>query len=168
MREYFASGLYANGLPLGFFTHFGRPTAKNYESIFLTVLRPNGAFDWCATKTWVPSFWRLCDYLPMSVLLTNGATNGIYKNFVRTNDLLHRNFPSNENIFITSLIEFKKYIKNCSIPTSQHIKTWAEWCYATFHFLSYTSTVSIILHSSNSSEKWVLKTNKKYNQNFYS
>ncbi len=43
--------------PPGFFTHFGRPTAENYESFFLTVVKPNGAFDQRATKTWVRSFW---------------------------------------------------------------------------------------------------------------
>ncbi len=72
------SNLYANGpesFPPGFFTCFGRPTGKNYESVFLTVVRPSGAFDQCATKTRVRSFWPSCDYFPLSVLLTNGATN---------------------------------------------------------------------------------------------
>ncbi len=50
-REYFASDLYANDLPPGFFTHFGRPTAENYELVFLTVVRPIGAFDRRETKT---------------------------------------------------------------------------------------------------------------------
>ncbi len=50
-REYFASDLYANGLPPRFFTHFGHPTAESYESVFLTVVRPNGACDRRATKT---------------------------------------------------------------------------------------------------------------------
>ncbi len=45
--------LYANGLPPGFFTHFGRPMVKNYESVFLTMVRPVDVFDRCATKTWV-------------------------------------------------------------------------------------------------------------------
>ncbi len=31
--------------------------AENYESVFSTVVRPNGAFDWRATKTWIRSFW---------------------------------------------------------------------------------------------------------------
>ncbi len=26
--------------PLGFFTYFGHPTAENYESVFLTGVRP--------------------------------------------------------------------------------------------------------------------------------
>ncbi len=58
------SDLYANDpesfIP-GFFTHFGRPTAENYESVFLTVVWPNvgfdlrpksmlGLFDRCATR----------------------------------------------------------------------------------------------------------------------
>ncbi len=79
-REYFASYLYANGLPPGFFTHFGRPTlekyesfspgfftpfwramAGNYESVFLTIMRPNGTFNRRATKIYVWSFWPLCD-----------------------------------------------------------------------------------------------------------
>ncbi len=54
------SEVYANGLksfPPGFFNHFGRPTAKIYESVFLTARRPNGAFDWRATKPWIRSFW---------------------------------------------------------------------------------------------------------------
>ncbi len=71
--------LYANGpecFPPGFFTRFGRSTAKNYESVFLTSLRPNDAFHRHATKIWVLSFWPSCDYFPIPVLLTNGATNG--------------------------------------------------------------------------------------------
>ncbi len=73
------SVLDANGsenFPLGFFTHFGRPTAENYESVFLTVVQPNGAFDRGAAKTWARSFWPSCDYFPITVLLNNGATNG--------------------------------------------------------------------------------------------
>ncbi len=53
------SDLYANGpesFPPGYFTHFGCPTSKNYESLNLTVVRPNGALDRYATKTWVRSF----------------------------------------------------------------------------------------------------------------
>ncbi len=76
LRE--TSDLYTNGpesFPSGFFTHSGRPTAKNYESIFLTVMRRNGAFDHRAARTRVRSFWLLCDYFPISVLLTNCATN---------------------------------------------------------------------------------------------
>ncbi len=59
-REYFTSDLYANdpeSFPPGFFTYFGCPTAENYKSVFLTVMRPNGAFDQCATKGWVRFFW---------------------------------------------------------------------------------------------------------------
>ncbi len=75
-------GLYANGpesFPAGLFIHFGLSTAKNYKLVFLTIVRPNGpltgmqpngAFDRHATKTWVQSFWLLCDYFPISVLLT--------------------------------------------------------------------------------------------------
>ncbi len=33
------------------FNHFGRSLAENYESVFLTVVRPNGAFDLRAIKT---------------------------------------------------------------------------------------------------------------------
>ncbi len=56
-REYFALNLYANGLRLRFFTHFGRPIAENYESVFLNVVRPVGAFDRCASKIYFWSFW---------------------------------------------------------------------------------------------------------------
>ncbi len=52
--------------PPGVFTHFGNHMAKNYEAFFLTIVWPNGAFDWCATKTCVRSFWlvvRLFSYL---------------------------------------------------------------------------------------------------------
>ncbi len=73
------SNLYTNSLesfPPRFFTYFGRPTTKNYESVFLTIVRPAGAFDQRATKTRVRSFWPSCNYFPISVLLTNGATNG--------------------------------------------------------------------------------------------
>ncbi len=62
--------------PPEFFTYFGHPTAENYESVFLTVVRLNDAFDQCATKTGVRSFCSSCDYFPISLLLTNGATNG--------------------------------------------------------------------------------------------
>ncbi len=54
------SDLYVNGhesFPPEFFTHFGRPTTENYESVFLTVVPPNSAFDRRATKTWIRSFW---------------------------------------------------------------------------------------------------------------
>ncbi len=40
----------------GFFTRFGRPMGRNYELVFLTGVRPNGAFDRRATKTWVRPF----------------------------------------------------------------------------------------------------------------
>ncbi len=54
------SDLHANGpesFPPGFFTTFWRAMAGNYESVFLTIMRPNGAFDRYATKTRVRSFW---------------------------------------------------------------------------------------------------------------
>ncbi len=73
------SDLHASGpesFTPGFLTYFGRPTAKNYELVFLTVVRPNGVFDQRATKTRVRSFCPSCDYFPISVLWTNGATNG--------------------------------------------------------------------------------------------
>ncbi len=38
--------------------------------------RVNGGFDRRATKIHVRSFWLSCDYYPISVLSTNGATNG--------------------------------------------------------------------------------------------
>ncbi len=47
------SNLYTNGqksFPPGFFTHFGRPMIENHESVFLTGVRLNGAFDRCATR----------------------------------------------------------------------------------------------------------------------
>ncbi len=47
--------------------YFGRPMTKNYDSVFLTGVRP---------KPRVRSFRPSCDYFPISVLLTNGATNG--------------------------------------------------------------------------------------------
>ncbi len=40
---------------------FGRPTAQNFDSFFLTIVRTNGAFDQHATKIYVQSFWQLCD-----------------------------------------------------------------------------------------------------------
>ncbi len=45
------SNLYANGpkrFPPEFYTHFGRPTTENYESVFLTVVWPNGVL----TSVW--------------------------------------------------------------------------------------------------------------------
>ncbi len=47
--------------PPEFFTHFGHPTAENYDSVFLIALRPNGDLDRRATKTWARSFWPSCD-----------------------------------------------------------------------------------------------------------
>ncbi len=38
-----------------------------YQMVLLTGMRPNPGFR---------PFWPLCDYFPISVLLTNGATNG--------------------------------------------------------------------------------------------
>ncbi len=46
-REYFGPELDASGpesFPPGFYTYFGRPTAKNYDSVFLTCLRPELMF----------------------------------------------------------------------------------------------------------------------------
>ncbi len=54
--------LYANGpknFPSGFFTHFRRFKAENYELVFLTAVWRNGAFDRPA-----------CNQNPGSVLLT--------------------------------------------------------------------------------------------------
>ncbi len=73
------SDLYANSresFPPGFFNYFGSPTAKNYDSVFLIVVRPNASFDQRATKTRIRSFRPSCDHFPILVLLTNGATNG--------------------------------------------------------------------------------------------
>ncbi len=53
----FRSGPLRQWYPSRNFYPFWAPVAKNYESVFLTVLWPNGAFDRRATKTWVPSFW---------------------------------------------------------------------------------------------------------------
>ncbi len=81
-RSVETSDLYANGpesFPPGFFTYLGRPTAKNYESVFLTVVRPNGAFERRTTKTRIRSFCPSCDYFLISGLLINGATNGELK-----------------------------------------------------------------------------------------
>ncbi len=36
--EHDASGL--ESIPPGNFTHFGRPTPENFDSVFLTVVRP--------------------------------------------------------------------------------------------------------------------------------
>ncbi len=70
------SDLYANGpesFPQKFFTTFGGPMAEIYESVFLTVVRPNGAFDWRATKIYVGSFWSLCDQEGLQKSATNGG-----------------------------------------------------------------------------------------------
>ncbi len=56
----FASELYPCGawsFFLQFFTRFERSTDENYESVFLTIVRPNDTFDRRATKTWVWSFY---------------------------------------------------------------------------------------------------------------
>ncbi len=45
--EHDASGL--ESIPPGNFTHFCRPAVKNFESVFLTVMRVNGGFDRRAT-----------------------------------------------------------------------------------------------------------------------
>ncbi len=43
--------------PSKIFYSFWASTAENYESVFLTSVRPNGAFDQRATKMWVRSSW---------------------------------------------------------------------------------------------------------------
>ncbi len=61
---------FANGpenFPPGFFTSFWRPTTGNYESVFLTGVWPNGAFDRHTTK-WC--FWSAYDQNLCSVFLT--------------------------------------------------------------------------------------------------
>ncbi len=63
-------------IPPGNFTHFCRPTIKNYELVFLTLVRVNGGFDCRVTKIHVWSFWPSCDYYSISVFSTNDATNG--------------------------------------------------------------------------------------------
>ncbi len=58
-RENFALEHDASGLESilpGNFTHFGRPTVENYDSVILTVVRVNGGFDHRATKICVRSF----------------------------------------------------------------------------------------------------------------
>ncbi len=75
------SYLYANGpesFPPGFFTHFGCSRAENYESVFLTVVRPNGAFDWRATRIYVRSFWPLCDQERPPKSGPNGGLNNFF------------------------------------------------------------------------------------------
>ncbi len=52
--EHDASGLEI--IPPENFTHFGRPTLKNYDSVVLTVVRVNGGFDRRVTKIRVRSF----------------------------------------------------------------------------------------------------------------
>ncbi len=47
---------WSGNFPPGFFTPFWRPAAGNYESVFLIVVRPIGAFDRRATKIYVRSF----------------------------------------------------------------------------------------------------------------
>ncbi len=64
--------LYANGpesFPPGFLTYFGfwAPHGQKFQI---------DLFDRRATKTRVWSFCPLCNYFPISVLLTNCATNG--------------------------------------------------------------------------------------------
>ncbi len=70
------SDLYSNGpesFPPGFFTPFWRPTAGNYELVFLTIVRPNGTFDRRATKIYVRSFWPLCDQERLQKSVTNNS-----------------------------------------------------------------------------------------------
>ncbi len=70
------SDLYASGpdsFPPGFFTPFWRATTRYYESVFLTTVRPNSAFDRHATKIYVLSFWPLCDQERPQKSATNGG-----------------------------------------------------------------------------------------------
>ncbi len=46
--EHDASGL--GSIPPGNFTHFGRPTVENYNSVVSTVVRVNGGFDRRVTR----------------------------------------------------------------------------------------------------------------------
>ncbi len=57
VSELYASGAYS--FAPGFFTHFGRPTAENYESVFLTVVRPKPGFGHFEVQPWVKfsEFW---------------------------------------------------------------------------------------------------------------
>ncbi len=52
--EHDASGL--ESIPPGNFTHFGRHTVENYDSVVLTIVRVNGGFDCHATKIRVQLF----------------------------------------------------------------------------------------------------------------
>ncbi len=53
-RENFATEHDASGLesiPPGNFTHFGLPEAKNFDSVFLTIVQPEPGIAFCgATK----------------------------------------------------------------------------------------------------------------------
>ncbi len=73
--EHDASGL--ESIPPGNLTHFGRPTAKNLDSVVLTIVRVNGGFDRCATKIRVWSFWPSCDQELSQKGATNGGLSGI-------------------------------------------------------------------------------------------
>ncbi len=52
--EHDASDL--ESIPPGNFTHFGRPTAENYDSVVFTIVRVNGGFDRRVTKIHVRLF----------------------------------------------------------------------------------------------------------------
>ncbi len=54
--EHDASGL--ESIPLGTFTHFGRPMAENYESVFLTIVQVNGGLTLVQPKSMVGRFDR--------------------------------------------------------------------------------------------------------------
>ncbi len=76
--EYDASCL--ESIRSGNFTHFSRPTIKNYESVFLTVVVVNGGFDRRATKIYVGRFDRratiiLSRYFRPMVRLMGGVVN---------------------------------------------------------------------------------------------
>ncbi len=79
-QENFASDLHANGLPPGFFTHFGGLTVENYESVFLTCR---------ATKC---CFSPACDQNLGSVLLRCDHGSN-FRNFDLETSYLYANGP---------------------------------------------------------------------------
>ncbi len=77
------SVLYANGpecFSPGFFTYFGRPTAKNYNSVFLTVVRPKpgfSPFDRRATISLSWYFWPMVRLMGVNKLLFEHEARGL-------------------------------------------------------------------------------------------
>ncbi len=112
---------------------------KNYESVFLTSVRPNGDFDQRATETRVRSFWPSCDYFPISVLFTNGATNGGLKNL-----LMNRKRSEGIRIIMSQLGEFSWNLNSSCVPISQFISQVVVW---SSHSHSHTQTRSLLLLS---------------------